>query len=433
MQLQSNPLLEEAEEPESEADELDKEAEVTEEKDDQNEIDEWEEYAFDDEEGYKVREPRDDNKDQRLEGTTAQTTSLYSHLKGQLSLLKLSDVEQAVGEYIIGNIANDGYLCVSVPEMAEELKDELDVDVETIERVLDMIQRFDPPGVGARDLRESLLIQLRRKGMEDTLAYRIAYEHLHDLQRKSILQIAKTMGVSAEKAQQAMDVIRSLSPTPAQGQFDPGAMPVVPDLIVERFGDKYVVMHNDNYTPHLRIIPSYLSLIRRGSKAPKDTKKFIRHNYDQAKWLMKAIEQRRSTMIKVMSAIIERQRDFFDQGPAFIKPLIMDDIAQQVGMNVATISRVSKSKYVQTPFGVFEIKHFFNSGIAKDDGEDVSKRSVKQRIEEIIKGEPPDKPYSDQEIYRRLNEEGIRLARRTVTKYREELKIAPARLRKRVT
>ncbi|MCK4574495.1 MAG: RNA polymerase sigma-54 factor, partial [candidate division Zixibacteria bacterium] len=162
-------------------------------------------------------------------------------------------------------------------------------------------------------------------------------------------------------------------------------------------------------------------------------KQYVRQKLEQAHWLLNSINQRRNTMINVMEAIIDKQHDFFDQGPAFLKPLIMEEIAQKVNMNVATISRVSNGKYVQTPFGVYEIKYFFNSGISKTDGEDMSKRSVKQRIEEIIKSEPPEKPFSDQEIYRKLNDEGIKLARRTVTKYREELKIQPARLRKRIT
>jgi RNA polymerase sigma-54 factor len=193
-----------------------------------------------------------------------------------------------------------------------------------------------------------------------------------------------------------------------------------------------VVFHNDRRIPRLRINAGYKDLMKKKSGSPENTRQYIKQKLEQARWLLNAINQRRSTMIKVMEAIINRQREFFDKGPAFLKPLIMEEIAQQVDMNVATISRVSKAKYVQTPFGVFEIKHFFNTGIASADGEDVSKRSVKQRIEDIIKGEPANKPLSDQEIYRMLNDEGIKLARRTVTKYREELGLPPARLRKRV-
>jgi RNA polymerase sigma-54 factor len=342
--------------------------------------------------------------------------------------LKLSEEEHLIGEYIIGNIDSDGYLGISVPEMA----DELDIAAIEIEKVLKTIHRFDPIGVGARSLKESLMIQLEEKDMKDTLPYKIVQDHIHELDRKSILQIAKFMNVSVEKAQNAMAVIKSLSPSPTQGRFNVGAMPVIPDLIVEHIGDTYVVFHNDKYIPKLAINNSYKNLVKRGSKSSKETKDYIKQKLEQARWLLNSINQRRSTMINVMQAIIEKQHDFFEKGPAFIKPMIMEDIAQAVNMNVATISRVSNSKYVQTSFGVFEIKYFFNSGITKSDGENMAKRTVKQRIEDIIKAEPPEKPYSDQEIYRRLNEEGIQLARRTVTKYREELKIPPARLRKRV-
>jgi RNA polymerase sigma-54 factor len=431
-ELATNPLLEEIEELEQEqekTEEQDAEFDVAESKEEEDTKDkiEWEDYLFDDDEGYKVREHREE-REERFEGTSRQETSLYSHLAEQLSLLKLSESEHLIGEYIIGNISPEGYLTISVPEMAAELE----VESAKIEAVLKIIQRFDPVGVASRDLRESLLTQLKERGLEGGLAYRIVEEHINELDRKSILQIAKFMNVSEEKAQNAMSVIKSLSPTPTHGRFDSGAMPVIPDLIVERYGDEYVVFHNDSYMPRLRINSGYKELIRRGSNSSQDTKQYIKQKLEQARWLLNSINQRRTTMINVMEAIIEEQKGFFEQGPAFLKPMIMEQIAQKVSMNVATISRVSNGKYVQTPFGVYEIKYFFNSGISMSDGEDMSKRSVKQRIEEIIRAEAPDKPLSDQEIYRLLNGEGIKLARRTVTKYREELKIQPARLRKRV-
>ncbi len=423
MELATNPLLEEIEELEAEQESTDE----TESDGDSEPVD-WEDYLFDDEEGYKVREQREQVED-RFEGTASQQSNLYQHIIEQLSFLKLSEEDHLIGEYIVGNIAPDGYLTISVPEMATELS----IESAKIENVLMMIQRFDPLGVGSRNLRESLLTQLREKSLEHTLAYRIVDEHINELDRKSILQVAKLMGVPVEKAQQAMNIIKSLSPTPAHGRFDAAAMPVVPDLIIERFGDEYIVIHNDSYVPRLRINNNYRNLVKRGNKSSAETKTYIKQKLEQARWLLNSINQRRSTMIRVMDAIIQKQKGFFEQGPAFLKPLIMEDIAREVDMNVATISRVSNSKYVQTPFGVYEIKYFFNSGISKDNGEDMSKRSVKQRIQEIIKAEPLDKPFSDQEIFRRLNDEGIRMARRTVTKYREEMKIQPARLRKRVT
>ncbi len=423
-ELVTNPLLEEVEDvDDSPAEET--EIEETEVKEDEG-VD-WDEYLFEDDEGYKVREQKESHED-GLEGLATRQENLYDHLTEQLSFLKLSEEDHLIGEYIIGNINPDGYLSISVAEMAAELS----VEESRIDAVLKMIQRFDPTGVGSRTLRESLLLQLRERGLENTLAYRLVDEHLVELEKKSTLQLSKIMKVPFDKIQKAVEIIKSLSPTPTYGRFDTAAMPVVPDLIVERYGDEFVVFHNDRNIPRLRINTNYKDLIKKNNKSSKDTREYIKQKLEQARWLLNSINQRRSTMIRVMESIIEEQQEFFNKGSAYLKPLIMEDIAKKLDMNVATISRVSNGKYVQTPLGVYEIKYFFNSGISRDNGEDMSKRSVKQHIEEIIKKENPEKPYSDQEIYRMLNEEGIKLARRTVTKYREELKIKPARFRKRV-
>jgi len=434
LELATNPLLEEVEELETER--LDGETEFDVAADNQNsdaEVDpdmgkiDWDDYlSADDDFGYKVRESRESREDAFLAVTSIEE-SLYDHLHDQLSLLRLSEDEHRIGEYILGNIDHRGYLVVSPEEMVEELK----VPAEEIVKILDMIKKFDPIGVGSRDTRESLLTQLKERGLENSLAYRVVDEHLYDLEKKSMLQIAKLMGVPSEKAEAAMDIIKSLAPYPAHGRFQTAAATILPDLIVERLGSEYVVFHNDRSMPKLRINPSYRSLVKRGSGGSTDTKRYISQKLEQARWLLNAINQRRHTMVRVMEAIVSEQHEFFERGVEYLKPLIMEDIARKVDMNVATISRVSNGKYVQTPHGVFEIKYFFNTGIARSDGGELSKRHVKTRIEEIIKGESPDKPLSDQEIYHRLQEEGIKLARRTVTKYREELRILPARFRRR--
>ncbi len=430
-ELATNPLLEEAEEFEAEQDmELEAPGDSDSDGDSDNKFDdiEWDQFFDEDDNyGYKVNETRSEREDGFL-ATASSELTLYDHLHEQLSFLRLSPEEHKIGEYILGNINPSGYLVVSAAEMAEEIK----LPRQNVEAVLEMIRGFDPVGVGSRDLRESLLRQLEEKELKESLAYRIVKDHLYDLERKSILQISKMMGVPFEKAQASMDVIKSLSPTPAHGRFESGASTIIPDLIVERIGDDFVVFHNDRSIPRLRINPAYRSLARRGKGASSpDTKKYISQKLEQARWLINSINQRRNTMVRVMESVIDRQRDFFERGTEFLKPLIMEDIARIVDMNVATISRVSNGKYVQTPHGVFEIKYFFNTGISKTDGGELSKRHVKRQIEEIIAGENPEKPYSDQEIYRRLKDDGIQMARRTVTKYREELKILPARFRRR--
>ncbi len=429
-ELSVNPMLEEVE-PTETTDQMEKEQDNLI-KEEEEQIDpkldkiDWENYLSDDMDTYKIRNSYSAS-EESFERVPVLEKTLYDHLREQLSFLKLTEEEQLIGEYIIGNISPKGYLVITAAEMADELK----LPVEKIEKMVEVIKHFDPVGVGSADLRESLLIQLEEKGHKDSLAYKIVDEYVNELDKKSILQISRALGAPFEKVQQAMDLIRTLSPTPAHGSFDSSAMPIIPDLIIDKIGNDYVVYHNDRNTPKLRISAGYRQLLKAGNKTSKDTKKYVREKLEQARWLLNSINQRRSTMIRVMEAIVEEQREFFEKGPAFLKPLIMEDIARRVEMNVATISRVSNGKYVQTPQGVYEIKYFFNSGIANEDGGEMSKRHVKKRIEEIIAGEDTQKPFSDQEIFLKLKEEGIKLARRTVTKYREELKIQPARFRKR--
>jgi RNA polymerase sigma-54 factor len=307
------------------------------------------------------------------------------------------------------------------------------VDADKIERILIKIQRFEPSGVGARNLSESLQIQLRDRHVDNNLAYRIVEEHLETLDRKSLHQVSKLMGVPLERIQEAMEIIKSLNPRPAYGRFTKAAQAVVPDLMIEKIGDEWIISHNDRNVPQLRVNSGYRELLRRGSKAPKETKKYVREKLEQARWLLNAINQRRTTMVRVVKAILVEQIEYFEKGVDFLRPLTMEQIADIVEMNVATISRVSSGKYVQTPHGVVEIKFFFNSGVKKNDGEQLTKRRVKQMIEKIIAEEDQTTPLSDQEIFKRLREKDISIARRTVTKYREELKILPARFRKRVT
>ena len=387
----------------------------------------WEYYLGDEADDYTFKRMREKREEWQT-NTPALEKTLYEHLLEQLSLLKLTEDESNIGEFIIGNINETGYLTCSTAEIADMLEQE----ESKIEDILGRIQQFDPPGIGARDLKESLIIQLTEKGLENTMAWKIISQFFHELDRKSPLQLAKALNVPVERINEAMNVIKSLSPRPASDKFAPPAVAVTPDLVVDKIEGEYLVFHNDRSMPRLRINASYKNLLGRKKSTPADTKKYVREKLEQARWLLNAINQRRTTMINVMNAIIEEQYEFFEKGPDFLKPMIMEDIAQKVSMNVATISRVSNGKYVQTPQGVYEIKYFFNSGLKKDNGESMTKMKVKQRIEELIKAEDTAKPYSDQEIHRKLNVEGINIARRTVTKYREESKIQPARFRKMV-
>jgi RNA polymerase sigma-54 factor len=431
-ELSTNPMLEEVETLEQvdesdgdSADILDPPESASDQKDDKDDFD-WENYF--DEGSEFVPKSFSERPEESWERTPVVEATLYDHLTEQLKLSKLQDEDVEIGEFIIGNLDPSGLLSISIEELAEALK----APADKVAKVLKIIQGFDPPGVGARDLRESLLIQLQQKGLADSLAARIVTEHWHELDRKTHMQLARTLGVSIERVREAMDELRTLSPRPAQGRFTTPAVPVVPDLIVDRIEDEYVVYHNDRNLPRLRVTGAYKDIMKRGSNSPAETKKYVKDKLEQARWLLNAINQRRSTMTKVMEAIVEEQKEFFEKGPNFLKPLRMGDIADKVGMNVATVSRVSKEKYVQTPQGVREIKSFFTGGVEMADGETMTKRNVKSRIAELINAEDPAKPLSDQEIYKKLQAEGIKLARRTVTKYREELKLPSARFRKRV-
>jgi RNA polymerase sigma-54 factor len=426
-ELSTNPLLEEVETTEDPDEGMSTSAETEEEVTDPklDKID-WEDYLRDEGDFY-VRHEREPV-EERLERTPTSERTLGEHLMEQLHLSRLSKEDTGIGEYIIGNIDENGYLVCSVEEIASAL----DISLEKVSKILSFVQTFDPPGVGARDLRESLLIQLKEKGFEDTLAYRIVRDHLNDLEKKSFTQLSKTLGVSFEEVQAAMDFIKTLNPSPAMGVFTKSATPVVPDLVVEKVGDEFVVFHNDKNIPRLRINSAYRSLMKKGSLRSEETKSYLEGKLEKARWLLNAINQRRSTMIKVMEKIVEEQKEFFEDGPSRLRPLTMEAIAERVGMNVATISRVSNGKYVQTPQGIFEIKYFFNTGVSRENGEDLSKRHVKQLIADFIGKENPAAPLSDQQIYALLKREGINIARRTVSKYREELKIMPARYRKRI-
>ena len=429
-ELSVNPLLEEIESQELELEQdkaaTDLVAETPEKKDDEK-ID-WDEYLRDNED-YNYKEFKTGDGEEMPEFSVAGEKSLYEHLLEQLTYLKLSGDDIEIGEFIIGNIDEAGYLSCSIEELGEQLK----VDPDRVERILIKIQRFDPPGVGARDLKESLLLQLRDRHIDNNLVYRIVEEHLESLDKKSFQQLSKSMGVSLERVQEAMEVIKGLSPRPAYGRFSRAAAAVVPDLIVDKVGEEWIISHNDRNIPQLRVNAGYKELLKRGNNTPKETKVYVREKLEQARWLLNAINQRRNTMIRVMHAIVTEQIEWFERGVEHLRPLTMEDIATIVEMNVATISRVSSDKYVQTPHGVFEMKYFFNSGVKMQDGEEVAKRSVKQLIEEIITKEDAAKPLSDQEIFQMLTEKDIKIARRTVTKYREELKILPARFRRRAT
>ncbi|MCH9032735.1 MAG: hypothetical protein IIB00_10830, partial [candidate division Zixibacteria bacterium] len=325
MELSANPMLEEIETLEQETEEKDDDTlDEIKTDDDEPQIDprlkeiDWDTYLNDDHD-YKMENRLLEPKTEVFDQTSAAQKTLSDYLMEQLRLLKLTDQERVIGEYIIGNVDTRGFLVVSIADMAIELE----VEPDKVESALKKLQTMDPVGLCSRDLREFLLIQLEEKDLKSTLAYRIVDEHLYELDKKSVLQLSKTMNVPFEKAQDAMDLIRTFSPEPGRGLFDSRAIPVTPDMVIERVGDDYVVYHNDKSLPRMRINPNYRSLLKRKSSTAEDTKQYVREKLEQARWLLNAVNQRRGTMLRVMEAIVGEQREFFEKGSAFLRQRIM--------------------------------------------------------------------------------------------------------------
>ncbi|HEX7880845.1 MAG TPA: RNA polymerase factor sigma-54 [Candidatus Eisenbacteria bacterium] len=353
--------------------------------------------------------------------------SLDEHLAEQLRYKGMGDEAEAIGDYLIGSIDERGYLTMTVEEVAAEL----DKPVETIESVLKAIQALDPPGIGARDLRECLLLQLRARGQEGELSWRIVDKHFDDLVRRRQIDIARSLKVPVEEVQTALDLIGTLSPVPGNQVSGADAQYVYPDLIVERVGEDYVFTLNDRKVPRLRICSAYEHVLKDGAPKNGETRDYVVSKLNSARWLIQTIEQRRKTMVKVMRAIVEEQREFFDSGILHLKPLTLQDIASKIGMHESTVSRVTSGKYVQTPRGVFELKYFFSSGLNTQGGDDISAKSAKAIIAKLIEGEDKHDPLSDQKLMEMLQSQGLDIARRTVAKYREQLNVPNARFRKR--
>jgi RNA polymerase sigma-54 factor len=374
--------------------------------------------------GYK---PGDYDEDRpSLESTLVKKTSLSDHLMWQLQLSDLAPAEQPIGALIIGNLNEDGYL----DETLEHIAEITETDVEKVEEVLRRVQEFDPVGIAARDLSECLLIQLRYLKLSGTVAAAIAEKHLSRLERKDYRGIAKALEVSIEKVVEAAKVIASLEPKPGRPFSQDEPFYITPDIYVHKVGENYVVVLNEDGMPKLRISPFYRDVLHGVTGASKVTREYVQDKLRSAVWLIKSIHQRQRTIYKVMTSIVKFQRDFFDKGINYLKPLNLRDVAEDIDMHESTISRVTTNKYVHTPQGIYELKFFFNGGINLVGGEHVASEAVKDKIRKIISSENPRRPLSDQKIVEILKQHDIEIARRTVTKYREILGMLSSTKRK---
>ncbi len=361
-----------------------------------------------------------------IENTLSTQGSLADHLTWQLSLQTDDGETREIGLAIIGNLGDDGYLMASVDEIAEMG----DWKLPEVERVLTMLQHFDPVGVAARDLQECLTLQLRHLGLAGTPAERIVTEHLRLLQNHQVPEIARRLGLSIEELKPHIEIIRHLDPKPG-GRLNPSpSQYVIPDVYVVKVEDQYVAMLNEDGLPQLRISPVYKRLLDKNGENNAETRAYVKEKFRSALWLLKSVDQRQKTIYKVATSIIQFQREFLDHGIEHLKPLVLRDVANDIGMHESTVSRVVNNKYMHTPQGVFEMKFFFHSGISSSYGENVSSVTIKQRIKKIIEAEDARKPLSDSKIVSILQKEGLILARRTIAKYREELKIPTSNQRK---
>jgi RNA polymerase sigma-54 factor len=359
------------------------------------------------------------------EATLTKSESLSEHLMWQLKMTDLDEKRMEIGAMIIGNIDPSGYL--KEPPL-EDISGEAGVSLEMAEEVLMRIQGFDPVGVGARSLAECLLIQAMHFGQDDELVVKIIKSHLPNLERKNYQAIARDLKQPVEEVYEAAKVIMEFDPRPGRQYSSEEPHYITPDVYIHKVGDRYFVVPNDDGLPKLKISSFYRSALSGGSNA----KDYIQDKLRSAQWLIRSIQQRQRTIIKVAESILKFQRDFFDKGIAHLKPLILRDVAEDIGMHESTISRVTTNKYVHTPQGIFELKFFFNSGITRTDGDDLASQAVKSKIKQIIGGEDARRPMSDQKIAAILKEGGIEIARRTVAKYREQMGILSSSKRKQL-
>src|SRR5947207_1099609 len=467
-ELLANPFLERLE-PEEETPEQVAAEEEKEQKEKEEEMD-WEEILLN---GFEVGGTREQYEQlEYTEPVTVETKDLIDYLREQLQMMTLTPRQLLLAEEFLGNINDEGYLAASLEEILGSVNqlvaghvsgegeggeegegEERRGDGEPVEgkdaaeathssapvyttaeaeEMLAVIQRLDPPGIGARDLRECLLIQLGEQADTESLTFRLVHDAFPDLIAHRWNDLAKRFGVEPAAVQSAADELARLDPKPGLKHASQSDGYIIPDLIVEKIGGRYQVFLNDTGMPRLRLSRSYQEIARDKKKMTPENREFIASKMNSANWMIQAIEQRRQTMLKVMNFIVDRQRDFFEKGIEFLRPLTLREVAEVINMHESTVSRVTNEKYVQTPRGVLPLKFFFSSALSTASGEDASARSIKAQIQKMVADEDPKNPLTDQQIVHLFQAQGIQIARRTVAKYRDQLGILPARMRKRV-
>jgi RNA polymerase sigma-54 factor len=451
-ELELNPTLEEGmdledEQAEEQEKKEDMEFELIQQKEDNDENErekeseteyEWDEFLSDDTGGYKTGESHDPDEDKR-EFVQPAVKSLSEHLIEQINLLNLSDEEIILSEEIIGNLEDDGYLRRALNTIVDDtnLSFNLNISYESSEILLKSIQHLDPVGIGSRNLQECLLVQLEvmeNNTASKEIAYKLLNEYYDDFSKKHYDDISRKMNIPLNEIKAALEVIQKLNPKPGEGQFSTVENYIIPDFFVHYIDNDLLIQMNEKNIPPLRISRYYkqMYLSRKRKKLDSETKTFLNNKIKSAEWFINCIIQRQATLKKVIESIVDKQREFFINGEEFLKPMIYKDIATDISMDIATISRAVRGKYVETDYGTFELKYFFSEKLEKSDGENISNKTVKQKIKDLVSTEPKDKPLTDDKIVELLKLDSVLLSRRTVTKYREQMSIPPARLRKEI-
>ncbi len=445
-ELEENPVLElETDNPDIPDNEIvSQESEA--EKDVDNDEFSFDDYYAEDEDipSYKLNISNFSKDDKYVEVPFSVGTTFHEFLYEQLRMISLSDEDKQLAEYILGNIDEDGYLRRDLMSISDDLAFNMNLDIpeEKLLEILMEIQRFDPPGVGARDLRECLLIQLNRtKSNNLDLAKEIIKNYFPEFTKKHYTKILTKLDISEEELKEGIDQILKLNPKPGSSYSNPqnkANQHIVPDFILDNLDGNLNLSLNQRNVPNLIINDTYLGMLQTLSESQKQKKKnnkdallFVKQKLDSAKWFIDAIQQRQTTLLLTMSEIINYQKEYFEEGEETkLRPMILKDIAERTNMDISTISRVSNSKYIQTHFGIYPLKYFFSEGLLKDNGEEVSTREIKKILQECIENEDKYKPLTDEKLAKILKEKSYNIARRTVAKYREQLEIPVARLRK---
>lgn len=455
-ELEMNPILEEVQDyeltqeeikdPNLEHDSRESAAEEEMKKEDENYTDGADEFDMEDfmndGELDEIRMNKSPDDEDDVRPVAPEKVTLGETLLDQLHMLDLTEEEMIFGEMIIGSLKKDGYFKDDLQRLVDDFRifEHVEISYEKAEEILKKIQILDPIGIAARSLQECLIIQIENYKFDPYLQYlakQVLLKHFNDFANKRFDNIQKELKLSKETLREVIELIQKLDPKPGEGTLiSEEANQISPDFSVEKVDDNFIITLNDRFSSSVTISQTYLEMLdsnkrrRKMNERDKETHKFLREKFESAKWFILSIQQRRNTLMKIMRAIVEKQWEFFEYGAKSLKPMIYKDIADIVGMDISTISRVVNGKYVQSPQGIHELKYFFSEGLSTDSGTEISNKHIKELIKEIIDKEPKRSPYSDDKIASILNERGIQIARRTIAKYREQMFIPVARLRK---